>query len=371
MQTMHPTLLIGPADWNPAHMPQADYRARIEALLSSAQAVGAVVSGNSFDHAALAYLTGFTPKLDEGMALIPRNGNPRQLVRGSVNMIAAARPLTWIDGIEPLREPGKAVAEWVRALPAGRVLLIGGDAMPFSMRRAIDNALADIDVEDATARLQAQMLRKTPRELGLLREACRGLATAVAALRVAQSAGENVTAALLAAEHAADKWGAQDVRSLFSLDAGHTLQPFDVLVERKVEPLQVYLAVRHAGYWAEGFVRLAHGEDALQARANEILATMLAAVKPGVSSRDLAQIAARAPGALPAHPIVDPVFGNAIGLALQEPPLLSVDDGSLEAGAVYSLRAGQRDVHAGAIVSAMLHVTDSGCDVLWRGDRPA
>ena len=340
MQTMHPTLLIGPADWNPARMPQTDYAARIEALLSSAQAVGAVVFGNSFDHAALAYLTGFTPKLDEGMALIPRNGNARQLVRGSVNMIAAARPLTWIDGIEPLREPGKAVAEWARALPKGRLLLIGGDAMPFSMRRAIDKALADVEVEDATARLQAQMLRKMPREIVLLREACSGLAAAVAALRAAQAASENVTAAVLAAEHAADKLG--------GAGCAFAVQP-----RRRPHVAALRYPGRTQGRAVAGLSRrapcrlLGRGLRASRPRRGCLAGQgerdsrkMLAAVKPGVSGRELAQIAARVPGALPAHPIADPVFGNAIGLGLQEPPLLSADDEPLEAGAVYSLRAG-------------------------------
>ncbi len=32
MQTMHPTLLIGPADWNPEAMPRAEFDRRIAAL---------------------------------------------------------------------------------------------------------------------------------------------------------------------------------------------------------------------------------------------------------------------------------------------------------------------------------------------------
>ncbi len=373
MYTLHPTLLIGPADWNEARMPRADFQARIDVLFAKAPAGGAVVFGNSLDHAALSYLTGFTPKLEAGLALIPRSGSPRLLVGGGVNMIAAARPLTWVSELAPLREAGKAVAEWVRGLPrASRVLLIGGDAMPFAMRRAIDAALGDGAVDDGTGPLQAQMLRKAPRELAMLREACTGLNKAIAALRAAQNAGAGVTAAVLAAEHAALDRGAQDVRSLFSRDAGCTLQPFEVTVDEVVDPLQVYLAVCHAGYWAEGFVRVSRAPDPLHAKASELLRQMIAEVKHGVSDRELAQIVARGRGAMSAHPLADPIFGNSIGLALQEPPLLSSDgDSRLESGAVYSLRVGLRDARAGAVVSAMLRVTDNGSETLWREGESA
>lgn len=368
MQTMHPTLLIGPADWNAARIPREHYEARIGALFQNTEgAGGAIVYGNSLDHAALCYLTGFTPKLEAALALIPPRGAPQLLVGGGVNMIAAARPLTWVDQLSPLRNAGPTVADWARTLSASRrLLMIGGDAMPFSMRRAIDQALAENVADDGTSLLRAQMLRKAPSELAALREACRGLGAAVAALRAARDTGVGATDAVLAGELAALRWGAQDVRSLFSLDGGRTLQPFDVPVEQMAEPLQVYLAVRHVGYWAEGFVRLSDVPNPLYGKVKDILHKVIAAAKPGVTSRELAQIANRERGAVQAHPVADPVFGNAIGLALQESPLLSsAGDARLEVGAVYSLRVGLRDVQAGAVASAMLQMTDQGSEMLW------
>ena len=44
---------------------------------------------------------------------------------------------------------------------------------------------------------------------------------------------------------------------MFSLDGGVSLRPFDTPVERAVDPLQVYVAVRQSGYWAEGSAVLA------------------------------------------------------------------------------------------------------------------
>lgn len=370
MRTMHPTLLIGPADWDRERMPHEEFRARIDALWRGhPRAGGAIVYGNAFDHAALAYLTNFTPKLEAALALIPRGGEPQLLVGGGVNMIAAARPLTWVEQLKPLREPGKAAADWARGLPTGsRLLLIGGDAMPYDMRRALDIALgAAFAIDDATSALQTQMLRKNSRELAAIREACAGLDRAVAALREAHKLGAGVTACVLAAEHAAQRGGAQDARALFSLDGGRTLRPFDVSVEQGVEPLQVYLAVRHAGYWAEGFVRASNSPDPLYEQAARVLTAMISSAKPGVTGRALASVATAARGALLAHPMTEHVLGNSIGLALEELPLLeAASEAWLEPGTVYSLRAGVLEAQGrGAMASAMLRMTEHGNEVLW------
>jgi hypothetical protein len=100
MQTMHPTLLIGPGDWDPQQMPREDYDARLAALWRDHDnASGAIVYGDSRDHAALAYLTHFTPKLEAAMALIPRRGEPQILIGGGINMLPAAKPLTFVSAL--------------------------------------------------------------------------------------------------------------------------------------------------------------------------------------------------------------------------------------------------------------------------------
>ncbi len=65
------------------------------------------------------------------------------------------------------------------------------------------------------------------------------------------------------------------------------------------------------------------------------------------------------------------MFGNGIGLSLEEAPQLSASGAAnaLEPGGVYSLRAGVTDGEGGAIASAMLRVTDNGNDVLWSAGR--
>ena len=70
-------------------------------------ATGAIVYGDRANHAELAYLTNFTPKLEAALALIPRDGTPQLLVGGGVNMLPAARPLTFVEDLRPLRNVGK------------------------------------------------------------------------------------------------------------------------------------------------------------------------------------------------------------------------------------------------------------------------
>ena len=66
------------------------------------------------------------------------------------------------------------------------------------------------------------------------------------------------------------------------------------------------------------------------------------------------------------------VVGNAIGLALEEHPVISTGcDDEIEPGGVYSLRVGLSDPRGHAIVSAMVAVHDWGNEVLWFSPEPA
>jgi len=355
MQTMHPTLLVGPADWDAARLPRAEFDARIANLWRDhPQAAGAIVYGEASDHAALAYLTNLTPKLQPSIALIPRAGEPQILVGGGVNMISAAKPLTFVERLAPLGDASKAIAAWAGTLRGG-IVLVGGDAMPYELRRSLMGGM-----EAGDAALRARMRVKTPREIQIIRQACSKLDTAVAALLEALLAGSSVSECAIFAEHVALKCGAQDVRSLFSRDGGRTLRPFEIPLAEKCDPLQVYLAVRHAGYWVEAFARVSSSEDALGLRAESSLRALVKAAKPGVACRELAGLAAQSHP----HPLCDGVVGTSIGLSLDQATLTA--DARLEAGAVYSFRAGVLgDDGQGAILSAMVEMTEQGAELLW------
>lgn len=370
MLAMNSTLLVGPSDWDPVRMPRDEFLARATALWRACpSAGGAVVYGDRAHHAELAYLTGFTPKLESALALIPRVGAPRLLVGGGVNMLQAAKPLTFIEALLPLRNVGATVAQWTREQSGGgRPVLIGGAFMPYPLRQRIDEAMAEgaRSIADKTSELWTLMRRKSTRELANIREACTTLGAAVTAMNEVQRAGVGATAVVLAGEHAAHRGGAQDVRTLFSLDGGRTLRPFDSYIERTIDPLQVYVAVRRFGYWAEAFAAVTASPGQCVRGADVLLRYAIEKIRPGRRCADVGRSIVEAVQPFQSHPLVTRVQGNAIGLALEEQPLITpASEDTFEPGGIYSLRVGLRDEHDNAIVSAMVAVNEFGSDVLW------
>jgi Xaa-Pro aminopeptidase len=367
---MNSTVLVGPSDWDPVRMPRDEFLARATALWRACpSAGGAVVYGDRAHHAELAYLTGFTPKLESALALIPRVGAQRLLVGGGVNMLQAAKPLTFIETLLPLRNVGETVAQWTREQSGGgRPVLIGGAFMPYPLRQRIDEAMAEgaRSITDKTSELWTLMRRKSTRELANIREACTTLGAAVTAMDEAQRSGAGATAVVLAGEHAAHRGGAQDVRTLFSVDGGRTLRPFDTTVEQTVDPLQVYVAVRRFGYWAEGFAVVTASPSQCVRGAGVLLRYAIEKIRPGRRCADVGRSIVEAVQPFQPHPLVTGVQGNAIGLAIEEHPLITLAcEDTFEPGGVYSLRVGLRDEHDNAIVSAMVAMNDFGSDVLW------
>ena len=370
MLAMNSTLLVGPSDWDPVRMPRDEFLARATALWRACpSAGGAVVYGDRAHHAELAYLTGFTPKLESALALIPRVGAPRLLVGGGVNMLQAAKPLTFIEALVPLRNVGETVTQWTREQSGGgRPVLIGGAFMPYPLRERIDEAMAEgaRSIADKTSELWTLMRRKSARELAAIREACTTLGAAVTAMNEAQRGGAGATAVVLAGEHAAHRGGAQDVRTLFSLDGGRTLRPFETTVEQTVDPLQVYVAVRRFGYWAEGFAVVTPSPRRCVAGAGEVLRYAIGMIRPGRRCGDVGRTVTEAVQPFLPHPVGTRIQGNAIGLALEEQPLITPgSEDTFEPGGVYSLRVGLCDEHDNAIVSAVVAMNEFGSDVLW------
>src|SRR5258708_24317828 len=139
MLTPHPTLLVGPSDWDAERMPRAEFTRRIEALWAGdPEATRAIVFGSSRHHAELAYFTNLIPKLGPATALLSRTGEHRMFVGDAANMLGAARPLTWIENVASMKDAAAAIA----AGEGGRgALLIGADYLPLAPRHAIIAAL--------------------------------------------------------------------------------------------------------------------------------------------------------------------------------------------------------------------------------------
>lgn len=375
MLNMHSLLLVGPYDWDETVMPREEFDARISAFWSRIpESVGsfAVVYGDSRHHAELTYLTNFVPKVRSAMAIVPREGEPVILLQGSRNSFSYAERLGCYKSLDLMTDPARAVDKWVADHPglAKRAVLLGTAAMrpqPYQQLLAAfpDNA-APLEASHALAAL---MRIKRPRELVAIRRGCEILSAAAGVLAESQRSGASVTSAVLEAERAAHAMGAQDVRSLFSLDGGATLRPFSTPLDRKVDPLQVSLAVLNAGYWVEGLIVESAKPHPVRDRVSEALRGLIAQAKPGARVRDLAAGVASAVKPLLPHPVSGGAVGNGIGMAIEEAPRLSADSEEiLEAGAVYTLCAGASDGKLHALLSAMVRVGDSGAEVLWSAD---
>lgn len=355
MHTQHPTLLIGPSDWDETRAPRAEFEQRIAALWQAyPDASQAIVFGSAAHHTELAYLTHFVPKLEPGIALLARDGNHKLLFGGGPNMVGAMKPLTFITDMAPLNALGKLTTGW------NAPLLIGGGAMSTAARKTVDDATSS-GVRDATAHVQGLMRRKSPTELAAVSDACKILGHVTTAMREAVRHRHGAATALLAGERVAINAGAQDVRTLYSLDGGQTLRPFESVDDRHVEPLQAYVAVRVSNYWAEGFVCLSNEAQPAASLAALLLDNALSAIKPGLAVTQLSRIlAVGAPYKL--HPVTQGAPVSPLGLSLDAPVT-----NAFESGEVYSVRAGLSDgADQHAILSAMIVVRDNRADVLWR-----
>jgi hypothetical protein len=355
MLTPHPTLLIGPSDWDAERMPRAEFARRIDALWAHApEAERAVIYGNSRHHAELAYFTNLIPKLGPAVALLSRTGEHRMFVGDAANMLGAARPLTWIEDVASMKDAAAAIT----AGGTQRSLMVGADYMPMTLRRTITEAVGD--GSDATAQVWSQMRRKSRYELDAIDAAVKATGTARKAMRQALMSGGGVTDVILAGERAANAAGAQDVRTLFSLDGGRTLRPFDMPIMQQVDPLLAYLAIRRFNYWAECFPLFTKRREStrLYEKAWDAMLSAGSAIKAGVATHEIVKLIATAIEPYPGHPVVGRASAQRMGLALDTS---AHDDigAAFEEGEVYSLRVGAVDEAGGSMVCARMFIVQA------------
>ncbi|HEY3918028.1 MAG TPA: M24 family metallopeptidase [Stellaceae bacterium] len=367
MRVTQPAVLVGNYDWDETLVPRAEYEARLKEVLAKLDGglAGLVVYGNKVDNAALAYLTNFAPKIESGIALVAKDGKVRVHAAGSPQMMINAKRLTWVEDVRPQRDVPKHVADWAaEAAAQGPLGFWATEAMPADLLPRLQAGLGDRKLVDVSATLNALLREKSPVALKLSHEACGMLAKAMAALKVRSTKATGREAAVAAEQAAADA-GAQDVRMLISLSKGGTPTAIDYPEGPKLDPLLAYIAVRHAGYWAEGFVTLSAAENPMLTRTRAALKAMLAAAKAGTTVAELRDAAQSALGGLAIHPAAHKA---AVGVGLQLEEVESEPGGvaRLEAGRVYSLRAGAHlSLSDNALLSAMIVPKAGGVDVLW------
>lgn len=377
MRTMHPVLVLGSYRMDQEWLPPDEFEERlraVRAVMASRGWAGLIVHGNSEESALLTYLTNFYPRLRWTLALIPAAGEPRLLVAGAIRDLPAAAMLTWVKSVGWYGAIDQALPEWIAGLAAPtkgarpRLGVVGTAAMRpavFGKVMLLCRAIAEVDEADEA--LMPLLVRKRPREQQMIREACRILEATVAAMESAVGRGAPTTTVAIEGEARARKLQAQDVRVLFSLDGGATLQPFEVLSDTRSIPFHGYVAVRYLGYWADTFLTIGAERTPVQMAAEDVLDAVISAAVPGATGRDLAEVAAPLITPFAPHPVTENCFGHAIGLALEDGRRLSSSSATvIEEGEFYSLRVGLTAADGShAMFSAIIGPASVCTEILW------
>jgi Xaa-Pro aminopeptidase len=377
MRTMQPSVTIGSYTWAQDRLPADEFGLRLDELRSAMERNGwtaVLVYGDVREHAVLAYLSNFIPRVRWGMALLPRVGEPRLLCAMGTRDLPAMRTLTWIGDVRSGMGPEweKAFDPWFERFkdePAIKLGTLGFDIMAPLLQQAVRRSLGErYALQRADDILGLPPQRKRPRELTMMRASCELVGTAAKTfVETWRQSGEPETAAL-EAERLARSLAAQDVRTLISLDGGRTLVPFQGLFEKKAGPLLGYLAVKVMGYWGDLFVTANESPTEASRRTEAALDALIAAVRPGMRAADAYAVAAKALAPLPLHPALGGSVGHGLGLSLDEQPELRAGvDTELVEGGLYTLQVGVADPAAGnALLSAIVRSTANGAEVLAR-----
>jgi Xaa-Pro aminopeptidase len=379
MRTMQPCVTIGSYTWAQDRLPNDEFSLRLDESRRAMAQHGwrAVLAyGDVREHAALAYLSNFIPRVRWGMALLPRDGDARLLCAMSTRDLPAMRTLTWIADVRSGMGPEweKAFDPWFERFNGDQPApfgTLGFDLMAPVLHDAVRRSLGERFVlQRADDLVAVPPQRKRPRELTLLRACCKLVQDAAQVLADSwrQKSGEPETAAL-DAERFARSRAAQDVRTLISLDGGRTLVPFQGRFEKTAGPLVGYLAVKLMGYWSDLFVTVDEGEPSPARRRVETgLDALIATMRPGLRAGELHAKAIAALAPWPLHPALSHSVGHGIGLSLNEAPELRAGaDATLVEDGVYTVQLGAADGQAGnVLLSAIVRTRANGAEVLAR-----
>jgi Xaa-Pro aminopeptidase len=378
MQTVQPCVTIGSYIWAQDRLPYDEFTLRLDALRAAMDRNGwpaVLVYGDVREHAALAFLSSFIPRVRWGMALLPRTGDARLLCAMSTRDLPAMRTLTWIADVRSGMGPEweKAFDPWFERFigdQAQKLGTIGFDIMArvlhATVRRSLGERFALQRADDIVA---IPSCRKRPRELTMIRASCKLLKTAAKTFAESWRRNHEPETAALDAERVARSLAAQDVRTLVSLDCGRTLVPFQGGFEKCSGPLVGYIAVKAAGYWADMFVTVDDGTITAAAQHTEAaLDAIIANMRPGARIDTLHSKAVGALAPYKLHPALGGSIGHGIGLSLHEGPEFQLSaNATLVGDGVYALQIGAADAKAGnVLLSAIVRVAAKGAEVLVR-----
>jgi Xaa-Pro aminopeptidase len=383
MQTMQPSIMLGSYVWAQDRLPQDEFALRLDDLRAAMarhawQAV--LVYGDAREHAGLAFLSNFIPRMRWGMALLPRAGEARLLCSMSTRDLPAMRTMTWISDVQSGWGPEweKAFDPWFDRLKSERTVelgTIGFDLMAPALHEQVRRGLGDrFRLQRADDILAIPASRKRPRELTMIQASCKVLEAAAKTFVESWRGNREPETAALDAERVARSLAAQDVRTLISLDGGRTLVPYQGRFEKSAAPLVGYIAVKVLGYWADMFItvddRSATPATPASRHAEAALDALIAKVRPGARSGEIYANAIAALRPFTLHPVLGASVGHGIGLSLHEAPeFRAAGETALVEDGVYALQVGVADAESGqaksdhVLLSAIVRNTGKGAEV--------
>lgn len=381
MRTVQPSIIIGSYVWDQDRVPRDEFQIRIGELNRVMDANGwkaVLIYGDAAEHSALAWFSAFTTRLRWGMALIPREGEPRLLISMSSRDVPAMKLMTWIPDVVSGWSWDSAFDPWLAKIAGDGPIDIGSVGFELmrppllaSLQKSLGNRFRLQAADEAVAAVRTTR----PRELSQIRAASRLVQAAAAAFVEPWRLGAGIEAAALAGERTARMMAAQDVRTLVSFDGGRTLAPFRGAFEPQSDRqagMAGYIAVKHMGYWADMFVTGLRRTSAVEEHARASLRALLELAKPGALASELHAEAIKALSPYALHPVLSGSVGRRIGLSLDEGGEIRSDSRHvLKSGEVYSLAVGACDPQAGgALTSAMVAITATGSELLHLSPAP-
>jgi Xaa-Pro aminopeptidase len=374
MQTIHPSIMLGSYVWAQDRLPQDEFASRLGELHAAMDRQGwtaILVYGDAREHAGLAFLSNFIPRMRWGMALLPRTGEPRLLCSMSTRDLPAMRTMTWIPDVHSGWEWEKAFDSWFGRLKGERTVELGtigfdlmAPALHGSVRRSLGERFALRRADDILA---IPAGRKRPRELTMVRASCKVLEAAARAFVDNWRSTREPETAALDGERVARSLAAQDVRTLVSLDGGRTLAPYRGRFDARVGPLVGYIAVKVTGYWADMFITVnVDSTTPAMRHAAAALDALIASVWPGARSRELYAKAVDALRPFELHPVLGASVGHGIGLSLHEgAEFTAAGETALVEDGVYTFQVGVTDAKSDhVLLSAIVRNTRKGAEVL-------
>jgi Xaa-Pro aminopeptidase len=373
MRTVQPSIVIGSYVWDQDRVPRDEFQARnagLNRLMDENGWKAVLVYGDAVEHSALAWFSAFTTRLRWGMALLPREGDPRLLISMSSRDVPAMKLMTWIPDVHSGWNWESAFDPWLARFGEGPADFgtVGFELMrpPLyaSLQKSLGNRFGLHAADDAVAAIRT--LR--PRERSIINRASDVVEVAASAFLESWRMGASVEAAALEGERTARMMAAQDVRTLVSFDGGRTLAPYrgDFPPPDAHANLAGYIAVKHMGYWVDDFVTGVKIRSAVLQQSRAALRSILERARPGATASELhaTAMAALQPYAL--HPVLSGSVGRRIGFSLNEGGEIRGDSTHrLKPGEVYSLHAGAVDAATGgALVSAMIEIDEKSYTLL-------